>query len=77
MYECHSNIITLFLNEILFYSVCFLILTIIIIIIGMQKLLHRYSSHSDQVWSVSYDKSDQNNKRFSSVGDDGMIMIYE
>jgi len=54
-----------------------LIIIILIIIIGMQKLLHRYSSHSDQVWSVSYDKSDQNCKRFSSVSDDGMIVIYE
>ena len=54
-----------------------ILIIILIIIIGMQKLLHRYSSHSDQVWSVSYDKSDQNCKRFSSVSDDGMIVIYE
>ena len=46
--------------------------------LGLQKRLQCYSDiHKDQVWGISYDKSDHIGTRFASVGDDGLIQIYE
>jgi WD repeat-containing protein 61 len=45
--------------------------------LGMQRCLHRFDSHSDQVWGVQFDKADRTGKRFASVGDDALIQIYE
>lgn len=46
--------------------------------LGLQKRKQSYSDiHKDQVWGISYDKSDSQGIRFASVGDDALIQIYE
>lgn len=45
--------------------------------LGMQRRVKKFDSHQDQVWGVSYDRSDPQGRRFASVGDDAMIQIYE
>ena len=45
--------------------------------LGMQKRVIKYETHTDQVWSTSFDKSDSQGRRFASVGDDALIQIYE
>jgi WD40 repeat protein len=46
--------------------------------LGMQRYLQMFNSqHSEQVWGVSFDHSDVTGSRFSSVGDDGVLQIFE
>lgn len=45
--------------------------------LGMQRRVQKFDLHADQVWGVSYDRSDHTGRRFASVGDDAMIQIYE
>ena len=45
--------------------------------LGMQRIVNSYDQHSDQVWSVCFDKSDSSGKRFASVGDDSLLQLYE
>jgi WD repeat-containing protein 61 len=45
--------------------------------LGMQRRVQKFDTHTDQVWGVSYDKSDHSGRRFASVGDDATIQIYE
>ena len=45
--------------------------------LGMQRRVQKFDLHADQVWGVSYDRSDHTGRRFASVGDDTMIQIYE
>jgi WD repeat-containing protein 61 len=44
--------------------------------LGMQKRVKKYDVHKDQVWGVSFDKTDDKGRRFASVGDDAQIQIY-
>lgn len=49
--------------------------------LGMQRRIHTFDSHKDQVWGVSFDKVNDNFMtgagRFASVGDDALIQIYQ
>ncbi|KAJ1425456.1 WD40-repeat-containing domain protein [Ochromonadaceae sp. CCMP2298] len=45
--------------------------------LGMQKRVSKFSTHTDQVWGVSFDKSDPSGSRLASVGDDAAIQLYE
>jgi WD repeat-containing protein 61 len=45
--------------------------------LGMQRLVQSYDNHTDQVWSVAYDKSSSTRTRFGSVGDDTLFQTYE
>ncbi len=45
--------------------------------LGMQRRIHSFEQHKDQVWGVCFDKSDASGKRFASVGDDAMLQLYE
>jgi len=45
--------------------------------LGMQKKEQVYHTHTDQVWGVSYDRTDKSGKRFASVGDDALCQLYE
>jgi len=45
--------------------------------LGMQRREVVYSSHTDQVWCVAYDRTNAEGKRFVSVGDDAMMQLYE
>jgi WD repeat-containing protein 61 len=42
--------------------------------LGMQKLLEKFETHADQVWSVKYDKLTGS---LASAGDDCLLQIYE
>ena len=43
--------------------------------IGMQRSLHNFDSqHSESVWGVSFNSSGQ---RLASVGDDGLLQLYD
>jgi len=46
--------------------------------LGMQRRVSGYDSHRDQVWGVSFDKTNANaSGRFASVGDDALIQLYQ
>lgn len=45
--------------------------------LGMQRCIHTFDSHADQVWGVKFDDTDTTGKRFASVGDDSLLQIYE
>jgi WD repeat-containing protein 61 len=45
--------------------------------LGMQKCIHTFDQHNDQVWAVKFDKSDSTGKRLASVGDDALLQLYE
>lgn len=45
--------------------------------LGMQRCLRSYDAHKDQVWGVQFDKFSENKKKFASVGDDGLIQLFE
>ena len=46
--------------------------------LGMQRYQQQFNSqHSDQVWGVSFNKSDPLGKQFVSVGEDGVLQLYE
>lgn len=46
--------------------------------LGMQRYQQQFNSqHSDQVWGVSFNKSDSLGKQFASVGEDGVLQLYE
>jgi WD repeat-containing protein 61 len=44
--------------------------------LGMQRKVHGFEPHNDQVWGVSFDRSDGTGKRFASVGDDAVLQLY-
>lgn len=45
--------------------------------LGMQRNIHTFDQHSDQVWNVKFDETDSAGKRFASVGDDALLQTYE
>ena len=45
--------------------------------LGMRSLVTSYSTHTDQVWSVRYDRTDKTGRRFVSGGDDSLLQLYE
>ena len=45
--------------------------------LGMQKSTSSYNTHSDQVWGVAFDQTNEEGKRFVSVGDDSVLQMYE
>ena len=43
--------------------------------LGMQRCVQKFeSSHTEQVWDVSFDDS---GKKFASVGEEGILQLYE
>lgn len=46
--------------------------------LGMQRRVQSYEQHGNQVWGVSFKKSEATGKQvFASVGDDGLLQLYE
>jgi WD repeat-containing protein 61 len=45
--------------------------------LGMQKSISSYNTHSEQVWGVAFDQTNEEGKRFVSVGDDSVLQMYE
>jgi WD repeat-containing protein 61 len=45
--------------------------------LGMQRRVHSFEQHNDQVWGVRYDRSDASGRRFASVGDDALLQLYD
>jgi WD40 repeat protein len=45
--------------------------------LGMQRRECVYNTHTDQVWSVAYDRTNAAGRRFASGGDDALLQIYE
>jgi WD repeat-containing protein 61 len=44
---------------------------------GMGRLVEKWNTHRDIVWSVKYDKTDSTGTRFASGGDDGVVQIFD
>lgn len=45
--------------------------------LGMQKSISSYNTHTEQVWGVAFDQTNEEGKRFVSVGDDSVLQLYE
>lgn len=45
--------------------------------LGMQRKIHSYEQHTDQVWCVSFNQEDSLGNKFASVGDDSLLQLYE
>jgi hypothetical protein len=45
---------------------------------GMQRRLQTLMTHNNAIWSVNSNKHNiQNKYQFASVGDDGLLQLYE
>jgi WD repeat-containing protein 61 len=45
--------------------------------LGMQRRVHSFEQHTDQVWGVRYDRQDASGRKFASVGDDALLQLYD